>query len=120
MQMVIWFQDKEYSYTDMWIVERPDFTPEGYPVYSRLFVCPCCHEVWAKVIREDQSPARPEMVSCGEMSTCQWTDELTAMVPGSLLDYGVTLPGMIDFDLLDILPEPLLRREFDLTLKALL
>lgn len=93
-------------------VERPEYTSDGYPVYSRLLVCPMCCSVWAKLTVPGKSWHRPEAATC---QFCQ--DPLERSVPGSLLSYTIPCSG-VDTDLLDVMPEQFLRREFNLTMKA--
>jgi len=97
-------------------VDRLPFT-EGYPVYSRALFCPICRRVWGEIIEDTkiEPVCVPQMVGC---TLCNWTDPQHP-VAGSILDYNITASG-VDLDLLDVLPEPLLRREFLLTLKAFL
>jgi hypothetical protein len=95
------------------MIERSPFT-EGYPVYSRVLVCPMCKQVWAMLTAEGKPVHRPEMASCG---SCDWQSP-DSPVPGSLLVYGIPTSN-VDYSLLDVLPEEFLRREFNLTLKAL-
>lgn len=106
-------------------VERGNLT-SGYPVYSRVFYCPACRQLWGELLNSPMDPAFAVTVSCYR---CNWTEKGRGvyadncgdlgrgMVPGSILDYNTTIDG-IDWDLLDSLPEELLRREFHLTLKA--
>jgi len=94
-------------------IERSPFT-EGYPVYSRVLVCPMCKQVWAMLTVEGKPVHRPEMASCID---CNY-QSVDNPVPGSLLVYGIPTSN-VDYSLLDVLSEKLLRREFNLTLKAL-
>lgn len=95
---------------------RTPFT-EGYPVYSRCFVCPKCITVWGVLLNIGGLGivSRAEVVSCEQ---CDWRDGVDVEIPGSILYYSIPVSG-VDWQLLEALPEPLLRREFDLTLKAL-
>lgn len=96
------------------VLDREPFSPEGYPIYSRLLVCPKCCQPWAKLTVEGDAAHRPEMASC---MFCDWSSEASP-VPGSLIVYGITGDN-VDWGLLAVLPENLLRREFNLTMKAM-
>lgn len=95
-----------------WDFLRQEFT-EGYPAYSRVMFCPVCLTLWAKLTIEGHRIYAPEMVSC---TACDWKSD-EHPVPGSLIDYDLTVSG-IDVELLYTLPQDLLEREFQLTLKA--
>lgn len=87
--------------------------PPGHVAKSHCLVCPGCQRVWAKLVL-DQEPflVWPVAQFC---SDCQITTTWLP-VPGSLLvEEGF---GVIDRELLWALPAPLLRREFDLHLRA--
>lgn len=91
--------------------------PPGYVARSHCLFCPKCERVWAhlRLIGQDGKHAActwPVAQSCAQ---CQVITPWLP-VPGSLLvEEGW---GVIDLELLWALPEPLLRREFDLHLKA--
>lgn len=95
-----------------------------YPACSRVFVCPFCRKTWAE-IKIDGKPVGEEEYTvmgvpcerCGK-PTAPWSfsDRSLHPIPGSLLDSDVLFD--IDWGLLETIPEPLLRREFLLHLKA--
>ena len=96
----------------LWRVQREGFS-EGYQIYSGMLLCPICRTKWAELQIYGDHVYEPRMVSC---VACDWSDDLHP-VPGSLLPNDTTSSG-VDWALLDVLPAELLRREFDLTLKA--
>lgn len=116
MYMILYVPDPENPpFKGIWGVKREDFCL-GYPVYSGVLVCPLCCQPWARLTAEGCPAHEPRMVSCTD---CQWHHpgyEFLHPVPGSLID-NPTIGG-VDWPLLDVLPEVLLRREFLLTLKA--
>src|SRR5437660_6801687 len=91
-------------------VEIPrDPTSQGYPVYPRAFVCPWCLARWATI-------GEPPFAI--EATPCQYCPATGHPVPGSLLD-NFTFGELVDWELLDLLPASLLRREFDLHIRQL-
>lgn len=110
MKQLICFEGSE------WLIEREAFTwcehKGGWPVTSRAMICPWCCSIYAKLLVENHSGFSFEGVSCE--ACARPTDRHP--VPGSLLDSSMT--SVIDWSLVNHLPEPLLRREFELTLKA--
>lgn len=96
-----------------WAVQREALS-NGYPVYSGLMVCPICCRLWAKLIMEDQAFFEARSIPCEQHASACHPD--LRPVAGSLLD-NPTANGY-DEPLLQALPEDLLRREFDLHLKA--
>lgn len=107
-------------------VSREEFTCReglgGWPVRPRAFICPFCLRKWAQI---DHPPALSrfhlESVSCLSCKQPEWRNPFTTdwwwvNPPGSILTYSIG-PD-IDWGLLDCLPPELLKREFDLTLKA--
>jgi len=94
-------------------VDRPPFS-RGYPIHSGVMVCPICLSMWAYLPMEGQLIYQPRAVSCA--SPCMYWSEFSP-VPGSLLEAPTFWDG-VDWELLDLLPPELLRREFNLTLKA--
>lgn len=100
---------------DYFLFER-DLYVRGYIARSRVLVCPLCRTVWAELHVEGSNAYEAYTVSC---SLCQWHHqgyEFLHPVPGSLLDNPTV--GGVDWPMLDSLPEALLRRELELTLKA--
>lgn len=86
--------------------------PPGYLAKSHCLFCPRCQRLWATLAIQGEFLIWPVAQTCSE---CQISDEWMP-VPGSLLaEEGF---GVIDLELLWALPEPLLRREFDLHLKV--
>ena len=94
-------------------VDRTPFS-RGYPIHSGVMVCPICLQTWAALQMEGQAVFQPRAVSCA--APCLYWSEFSA-VPGSLIEAPTFWDG-VDWELLDLLPEELLRREFNLTLKA--
>lgn len=97
--------------------EREDFTWSegrgGFPVISKAIICPYCLEVWARMA-VDFAPFGYSV----EPVSCVYCNRSTDRhpVPGSLLDSGMT--NDIDWSLIELLPEALLRREFLLHLRT--
>lgn len=87
----------------------------GYPVYSGLMVCPVCALIWAKLTMvETLGFYEARSIPCADHPQACHPD--LRPVAGSLLD-NPTCNGY-DSPLLEAMPEYLLRREFDLHLKA--
>lgn len=110
----IHFPTREFG-SRIYVFEREEFCL-GYPVYSSLLVCPICCETWARISIEDSRVYEPRMVSCVK---CKWWHkghEHLHPVPGSLIDNWTC--GGVDWPMLDSMPEGLLRRELELTLRA--
>lgn len=84
----------------------------GWPVYARALICPYCRDNWGTLAIEGQNYFCCEEVSC---ELCNLSTPRHS-VPGSLLD-SYTCNGT-DWGLIDVLPEPLLRREFQLHLRS--
>ena len=72
---------------------------------SYLVICPQCFDVWARLSGQDTSFWWHRYVPCEQHSAPAYGFK----TPGSLLDAE---------DLIDVLPEELLRREFDLLVKG--
>jgi hypothetical protein len=92
--------------------DREDFS-RGYPLYSVSLFCPICCKVWGGINVEGDKVLFPHTVSCVE---CNWADGLCP-VPGSVLVNNIFSSG-IDWELLDLLPDWLVKREFELTLDS--
>ena len=91
-----------------------------YPAQSRIFVCPFCRKTWAEIRLENQDEFEAVCCSCERCAKptrkIGFSDRSLHPVPGSLLDSDVLFD--IDWGLLYTIPEPLLRRELLLHLKA--
>lgn len=99
-----------------WDVDRPEFYG-GYSVRSRALVCPMCLETWA-TMRVLEGPHHIYDVCTTPCETCiRAAHHILHPVPGSLIDDWRGL-GTWDDDLLDALPAELVKREFELTMKA--
>lgn len=99
--------------SESWLVKREDFVG-GYPVYSGLLVCPLCKEIWCRLSMEGCEFHEARNAPCAQHPDACHPD--LRPVAGSLLD-NLTINGY-DTALLQALPEALLRREFDLTLRS--
>lgn len=93
----------------------PGHTLDGWHVASsQILVCPTCWEPWAVLKFVDDQQAWPTAQFCRSCSPP--ADNNWYPVPGSILvEEGW---GVIDTALLAALPEDLLRREFNLHMKA--
>jgi hypothetical protein len=95
-----------------------------YPARSRVFLCPFCRRSWAeikldgkKVGEEEYQVIACSCERCGKPTKrIGFSDRSLHPIPGSLLDSDVVFD--IDWGLLETLPEPLLRRELLLHIKA--
>jgi hypothetical protein len=97
-------------------VERPGFW-KGYSVVPRALTCPQCLDVWCTIIPEDnESPSCHDVVPATCVH-CTAASRWMYPVPGSIINDWTGLGGWDD-DLLEALPEDLVKREFELTLKA--
>ena len=130
--MEIWLDEKDAiwkgdGYNDHYFLHR-DNKCQGYPIYPGILVCPLCFRLWCQmkwIPPEGVTELRPKFeyhevrgLLCADCSL-YWPQHLHPdlnPVGGSLLDNS-TINGY-DVGLLDALPEPLLRREFELTLKS--
>jgi len=94
----------------------------GYPIYAGMMVCPYCGRTWATLSWQDQSSVfEPREVRGFPCELCSSLEPQTLHpdlrpVGGSLLDNHTV--GGYNVALLEALPEPLLRREFELTLSS--
>lgn len=98
---------------ESWWFSREDHCG-GYPVYSGLLICPICLKTWARLTLDGIDFHEARTAPCQAHSAACHPD--LRPVAGSLLD-NPTINGY-DSVMLDVLPEQLLRREFDLHLKA--
>lgn len=107
----------------LYTIERSfSWQEEGMPgwsfTYSRVLVCPRCLKQWAHLAFQNSEPGgglplgclEPTGVFCGDCGPGR-----EGKVAGSLLDAPYS--SGVDLPLLYALPEPLLRREFELHLK---
>jgi hypothetical protein len=109
----VWFKD---AYSGEPFKRSPwswRFGVGGWPVKSKVLICPFCFEVWARCSFAPDDFHTPVAVQC---SNCEFSYKHESQVPGSILDDSFC--NGIDWGLLARLPEALLRREFELTLKA--
>lgn len=83
----------------------------GYLIPSVAFICPNCLDPWA-FIWDTVSKCEIEPSSCEKC----WKPDWRYPFPGSILD-SLFFEAGVDWDLMDLLPEPLLRREFRIHLK---
>jgi len=104
--------------TQSWKLDRPPYfsREEGDRwAHSEVFICPACRVLWASLHFEADPLVWPTGAFC---ERCEPPDEPHYRrwhpVPGSLLQSVGW--GIIDTGLLSILPEPLVRREFFLTI----
>ena len=97
-----------------WTVSREDHS-NGYPVFSKILICPICLELWAKITLAGDHFWCAHSIPCVAHPSGFHRD--LRPVPGSILDMA-SAPG-IDEPLLSSLPVELLRREFNLHIKAL-
>jgi hypothetical protein len=131
-RMGIWLDEKdtmwgETTYNSHYPIHRDD-SCRGYPVYPSILVCPMCFRLWCQMkwlppegITELHPKFEPHAVQATICADCFrfWPQHLHPdlnPVGGSLLDSS-TMNGY-DVGLLQALPEPLLRREFELTLSS--
>ena len=105
-----------YKGLDEWEIENHPGFCLGYRVHSAAFICPYCLTQWARLQVDDEKYFQLREISC---LACYLPGTYSAQVPGSLLENPWIRPGGWDKELLEVLPPDLLRREFDLHLKAL-
>ena len=100
---------------DVWDIEREHSYAAGLrTALSHSLVCPGCNVLWAKHLIEGDHWIWPRAQFCEE---CEIIPDAWHPVPGSLLvNEGF---DTIDESLLDALPLDLLKREYQLTEKAL-
>jgi hypothetical protein len=86
----------------------------GHEAYSYQLVCPQCRKTWASAIFMDETHGLVWPIA-GFCEPCGGRDDWHP-VPGSILpEFGF---GLIDDVMLAKLPSHLLKREFDLHIKA--
>lgn len=114
IQLVAW---KDSRLVNLTRVDRPSHS-NGYPVRPTIMVCPMCTDKWAKF--ELSSEAGPYDILPVSCEICAY-QSIMSPIPGSLITNWSLGQGEngVDWELLEVLPEQLLRREFDLTLKYL-
>lgn len=113
--MPIWTQNILLG-NRLWSILRPPAFGEcpGLLARSQALFCPVCAKTWA-ILKIDEEPlVWPKPVSCEDCNYPRYW----APVPGSIL--GEENCGFIDTCLLAALPLDLLKREFRLTLRAIL
>jgi len=88
----------------------------GYPYYSGAMICPVCLDIWATLAVEGQGFFELRCIPCEHHSDACHLD--LRPVAGSLLD-NPNCNGW-DTELLELLPEALVKREFSLHLNSLL
>ena len=86
--------------------------------HSLAWICPICLKQWAVLHFEGDPETTPRAAYCAK---CQPLPEIAQFrgrvcIPGSIFGSGTY---NIDLPLLEVLPEPLLRREFELTLRQM-
>jgi hypothetical protein len=95
------------------ICREPSFGNEDHVVVSWAFFCPLCQTIWAKHLILGDLKVWPRAQFCEECP--EW--DTWHPVPGSLLlEEGI---GLIDESLLESLPEELIKREFNLHMRAI-
>jgi hypothetical protein len=95
-----------------WVHRDHAYADQSHVAHSQLLVCPRCCTPWAKLRFDDDDLCWPMSQFCEH---CPLRDDWHP-VPGSLLvEEGW---GVVDDSLLQALPLSLLKREFDLHLKA--
>lgn len=109
VKATLWLNDR------IWEIEREhSFADETHVAYSYLLCCPLCSRIWFRHILRESSFVWPRAGFCEQ---CAVTPDRLRPVPGSILiQEGLDL---IDDQLLEALPPELLKREFDLHIKAL-
>jgi hypothetical protein len=107
----------------LYAVERPAYSRQGahphdcpfgygWPIQSTTLICPYCNEVWARLTAEGQAKHNMTPAPCHECGG--EPDEI--FFPGSLLN-NLWLPDVTDWDLLQLLPIELMRREASIALE---
>ena len=105
----------DISGVGFYTVDREPFCL-GYPVYSVLHVCPLCRKTWATLTVEGEEIWIPQFSPC---ERCVYSKpSVLKHVPGSILGNNIISMTGIDWGLLEVLPDILLRREFDLLLRS--
>lgn len=90
-------------------VDFPD--PESSKL-SLLWYCYRCGEVYARVVTEDEGKIAAWTPRQGCCSKCSPNPFVNRLVPGSIWDRD----SLTDYN--DTLPEAVMKREFELTIKA--
>lgn len=96
------------------VIERPerDEARGGFWIGSRAKVCPSCLSIWA-LMQTERDPVYGVDSQFCEVCRVEYCNG----VPGSLLDDRQS--WTVDWDLIRYLPEPLLRREFELHVRMI-
>jgi hypothetical protein len=101
------------QWSECYIHREHSFGDQMHVACSEMLVCPRCRDVWAYLIFRDEVDCWPTAQFC---ENCVIAKDDWHPVPGSLLvEEGY---GVIDDALLAALPYDLVKREFDLHLKA--
>lgn len=89
--------------------------PDGWSIArSYAYICPVCLKQWAVTLLEGDQEYVIQAAYCERHHPANWNP--TWCVPGSIL---VGHGDYLDWPLLDVLPEELLRREFNLAMKEI-
>ena len=99
----VWEVSREHAYGG---------NPAGRVAYSHILYCPRCCKQWAALYFPDEKDCWPRGQFCAD---CGVVGDWNPIAGSLLVEEGY---GVIDESLLAALPIPLLRREFELTLKA--
>jgi hypothetical protein len=104
--------DRQTFYT----FDRPEeyFLLNGFHWSSYVCICPSCLSSWAIVQVDKSEIFWSTTVPC---ANCPWHYPAKPGIPGSLLEQGIH--HWIDLDLLNYLPDALVRREFSVYLREL-
>lgn len=97
-----------------WTIQRPRLL-NGYHLVSAVLVCPVCTRIWCRLACDNNLAFHEARTSpCSECCSAGHPD--LRPVAGSILDNQNC--NTWDYDLLDRLPEDLLRREFALHMRT--
>lgn len=114
----IWIKDEG---DEILFVDSPAFVL-GYRIRNIIFVCPICWLRWATITSEEyerRAHIQPTTcVGCGESDLRERKVRFLDPVPGSILGNSSISSTGVDWGLLSVLPEALLRREFRLHMDA--
>jgi hypothetical protein len=102
---------------ELYDIELELFTASGYYRENRAYICPGCLKTWAKFLNRANHQVHYQLSPMVCEDCPSLASPIIQPVPGSLIS-DWTGCGGYDYEMLAALPEALLRREFELTMRA--
>lgn len=89
---------------------------DGFIAGNKVFWCPHCKRTWARLTFGAAVTVEPAWADNHSCEDCWKPQEILDPVPGSILHNGM-FTSRLDTELLKVLPEDILRHEFNLHLR---